>query len=322
MEEDYPKSLLEMEKRFNTEVACLEYLRQLRWPQGFICPRCMAREAWYTQRGLYHCRQCQLETSVTAGTILHGSHKPLRLWFRAMWHITNQKYGANALGMQRVLSLGSYRTAWQWLHKLRRAMVRPQRDRLSGVIEVDETYVGGQKPGKRGRGASGKALVGIAVEDKATDGLGRIRLQHLQDASGSSLVPFVQAIAEPGSVIRTDDWSGYNGLSDNSFQHVVASSNDLKLVHLVAALLKRWLLGTYQGAVRPSHLTYYLDEYTFRFNRRACIFRGKLFFRLVQQVMMADPAPAATLKGPALSFLVGADNLNLDPLDDDSDHKM
>lgn len=322
MEENYPKSLLEMEERFNTEAACLEYLRQLRWPQGFICPRCKASEAWYTQRGLYHCRQCQLETSVTAGTILHSSRKPLRLWFRAMWHITNQKYGANALGMQRVLSLGSYRTAWQWLHKLRRAMVRPQRDRLSGVIEVDETYVGGQKPGKRGRGSSGKALVGIAVEDKATNALGRIRLQHLQDASGASLVPFVQTIAEPGSIIRTDDWSGYNGLSDNGFQHVVASPNDLKLVHLVAALLKRWLLGTYQGAVRPSHLTYYLDEYTFRFNRRTCTFRGKLFFRLVQQAMMVDPAPAATLKGPALPFLIGADNLNLDPLDDDSDHKM
>ena len=203
--------------------------------------------------------------------------------------------------------MGSYHTAWQWLHKLRRAMVRPHRDRLSGMIEVDETYVGGKKPGKRGRGAAGKALVGIAVEDKGDEGIGRIRLQQLQDASAASLGPFVQAIAEPGSVIRTDDWSGYSGLAVNGFHHVVASSNDLKLAHLIAALLKRWLLGIYQGAVRASHLSYYLDEYTFRFNRRTCTFRGKLFYRLVQQAMMVDPAPVTTLKGPALPFLVGSD---------------
>lgn len=322
MEEDYPKTLMELEDRFNTDTACLEYLQQLRWPNGFICPRCKGSKVWYTQRGLYHCQQCKLETSVTAGTILHGTRKPLRLWFRAMWHITSQKYGANALGMQRVLNVGSYNTAWQWLHKLRRAMVRPHRDRLSGLIEVDETYVGGKKPGKRGRGASGKALVGIAVEDKGNEGIGRIRLQHLEDASSASLEPFVQGIAEPGSIIRTDDWTGYSGLMDKGFQHLVASPKALKLTHLVAALLKRWLLSTYQGAVRPSHLAYYLDEYTFRFNRRTCTFRGKLFFRLVQQVMMIDPAPIDTLKGPALSFLIGTENLNLDPLDDDRDYNI
>jgi transposase-like protein len=322
MVEDYPKTMLEMEDRFNTEAGCIEYLKQLRWPDGFVCPRCKGTEAWHMRRGLYQCRQCSLETSVTAGTILHRTRKPLRLWFRAMWHITNQKYGANALGLQRVLNLGSYHTAWQWLHKLRCAMVRPHRERLSGMIEVDETYVGGQKPGKRGRGAAGKALVGIAVEDKGEEGIGRIRLQHLKDASATSLGSFVQAIAEPGSGIRTDDWSGYNGLAGSGFNHVVASSNDLKLVHLVASLLKRWLLGTYQGAVRPSHLTYYLDEYTFRFNRRTCTYRGKLFYRLVQQAMMVDPAPIATLKGPSLPFLVETDNLNLDPLDDDSYHNI
>ncbi len=322
MHEDYPKTLLEMEERFNTEAACVEYLRQLRWPEGFVCPRCGADKSWHTCSGLYRCQRCELETSVTAGTILHRTRKPLRLWFRAMWHITNQKYGANALGLQRLLSLGSYHTAWQWLQRLRRAMVRPHRDRLSGVIEVDETYIGGQKPGKRGRGAVGKALVGIAVQDKGTEGIGRIRLQHLQDASADSLGPFIEAVAQHESVIRTDDWPGYNGLSGNGFQHVVVSSNDLKLAHLIAALLKRWLLGTYQGAVRPSHLAYYLDEYTFRFNRRNCTFRGKLFYRLVQQAMMVDPAPGSTLKGPALPFLAGSNNLNLDPLDEDQDHNI
>jgi len=322
MQEDYPKTLLEFEDRFNTEAACLEYLRQLRWPDGFVCPRCGAGEAWHTDRGFYRCRRCELEISVTAGTIIHGTRKPLRLWFRAMWQITDQKFGSNALGMQRILSLGSYHTAWEWLHKLRRAMVRPNQERLNGVVEVDETYVGGKKPGKRGRGAAGKALVGIAVEDKGDEGIGRIRLRHLQNASVSSLGPFVQAVAEPGSVIRTDDWTGYNGLTRDGFHHVVVSSHDLTLAHLIAALLKRWLLGTYQGAVRPSHLAYYLDEYTFRFNRRTCTYRGKLFYRLVQQAMMVDPAPVATLKGPALPFLVGTDNLNLDPIDEDRDYNM
>jgi transposase-like protein len=234
-----------------------------------------------------------------------------------MWHITGQKYGANALGLQRVLDLGSYHTAWEWLHKLRRAMVRPGRDLLSGTVEVDETYVGGKKPGKRGRGAAGKALVGIAVEDKGEEGIGRIRLAHLEDASADSLKSFIQGVVRPGSTIRTDDWAGYGWLSETGFGHVVLSSKELKLAHLIAALMKRWLLGTYQGAVRPSHLAYYLDEFTFRFNRRTSASRGKLFYRLVQQAMMVDPAPASTLKGPALAFLVGTENLNLDPIDDD-----
>lgn len=317
MEEDYPKTLLEFEERFTTEASCVEYLQALRWPQGFVCPKCHKKDAWHTRRGLFHCTQCGTQTSVSAGTILHRTRKPLVLWFRAMWHITSQKYGSNALGLQRVLDLGSYHTAWQWMHKLRRVMVRPGRDRLSGIVEVDETYVGGKRQGKRGRGAEGKELVGIAVEDKGEEGLGRIRLQHLEDASAASLTAFIKAAVETGSTIRTDDWSGYGALAKNGFQHVVADSYDLTIAHLVAALLKRWLLGTYQGTPRPSHLLYYLDEYTFRFNRRTSASRGKLFFRLVQQVMMVDPVPASTLKGPALPFLLGIDNHNLDSIDED-----
>lgn len=322
MVEDYPRTLLELEERFSTQGACIEYLRRLRWPDGFICPRCGATDPWRVRRGLEHCRRCGLETSVTAGTILDRTRKPLPLWFRAMWHITSQKFGANALGLQRVLGLGSYQTAWQWLHKLRRAMVRPGRERLSGVVEVDQTYVGGSKPGKRGHGAASKALIGIAVEDKGDEGIGRIRLQHIKDASQASLIPFVEAVAAPNSTVRTDQGRGYDGLPTRGFHHVTVPSTDMNLVHLVAGLLKRWLLGTYQGAVRPSHLAYYLDEYTFRFNRRTSTFRGKLFFRLVQQVMMVDPAPATTLKGPALPFLVDADNANLDPLDKVRDHNI
>lgn len=287
--EDYPGTLAEFEERFSTESACLEYMAKLRWPEGFICPKCGSKKAWQTSRGLWHCKACCLQTSVTAGTIFHRTRKPLNLWFKVMWHITNQKYGANALGLQRMIGPGCYETSWVWLHKLRRAMVRPGRDRLSGNVQVDETYVGGRKKGKRGRGAEGKALVAIGVEDKAPNGIGRIRLQHVANASAENLGAFVQASIVPGSIVVTDDWLGYNKLSKLGYRRQVLPSMDLNLPHLVASLLKRWLLGTYQGAVRPTHLAYYLDEYTFRFNRRTSRQRGKLFYRLVQQAMMVDP---------------------------------
>lgn len=294
--EDYPGTLAEFEERFTSEDACLEYLASLRWPGGFVCPKCRANQAWRTKRWLWHCRNCGTQTSVTAGTIFHGTRKPLRLWFRTMWHITTQKYGANALGLQRVVEPGSYETSWQWLHKLRRAMVRPGRERLSGRIQVDETYIGGRKTGKRGRGAEGKALVVIGVEDKSPKGIGRIRLKHVPDASAESLGGFVQEMIEKGSIVRTDDWLGYVRLPTLGYQREVLPSLELKLPHLVASLLKRWLLGTYQGAVRPSHLAYYLDEFTFRFNRRTSGRRGKLFYRLVQQALMVDPVSEKELK--------------------------
>jgi transposase-like protein len=322
MDEKFSQTLLEFEVFFKSESACVAYLQDLRWPNGFICPRCGSADKWQTKRGLYSCSQCGVQTSVTAGTIFHRTRKPLSLWFRAMWHITGQKYGANALGLQRILGLGSYHTAWQWLHKLRRAMVRPGRDSLSGIVEVDETYIGGKKPGKRGRGAEGKALVGVAVEDKGYEGIGRIRLCHIKDASSDSLLSFVQGVAQPDSIIHTDNWSGYNSLVDNGFTHFVQSSKDMIIVHLVASLLKRWLLGTYQGAVRSSHLSYYLDEFTFRFNRRTSASRGKLFYRLVQHSVMVDPAPVSTLKRAALPFIGGTDNLNLDSIDKDTDHNI
>jgi len=217
----------------------------------------------------------------------------LRLWFEAMWHITSQKYGANALGLQRVLNLGSYHTAWKWLHRLRRAMVRPDRDKLSGVVEVDETYIGGKRSGKRGRGAENKTLVVIAVEDKAGDqdgkGIGRIRLKRIPDASSESLISFIGTHVSFGARIRTDGWRGYESLTEEGYEHIVVGPKDLNIAHLVASLLKRWLLGTYQGAVKPIQLDYYLDEYTFRFNRRKSAARGKLFYRLVQQAVITKP---------------------------------
>lgn len=304
MNEDYPRSLMEFEERFANEEACLAYLCKLRWRDGFVCPSCGGRDAWKTRRGLFHCRKCERQTSPTAGTIFHRARMPLRLWFHAIWHITNQKYGANALGLQRILRFGSYQTAWEWLHKLRRAMVRPNREALSGIVEVDETYIGGAKPGKRGRGATGKSLVAIAVELKGKK-LGRVRLRRIADASASELTSFVQDFVEPGSVVLTDGWPSYAQLSKKGYAHKIVSSmadpgesdeDLLPHVHLIVSLLKRWLLGTYQGAVQPTHLEYYLDEYTFRFNRRASASRGKLFYRLIQQAVAVDPVPRRQLQ--------------------------
>ena len=304
--ENYPKNLLEFRQRFASEASCVEYLAALRWPNGFECPACSHKEARRNPRGLLECQECRRQTSVTAGTLFHDTHKPPRLWFEAMWHITNQKYGANALGLQRLLGLGSYHTAWKWLHRLRRAMVRPGRDCLSGLVEVDETYIGGESSGKRGRGAEHKALVVIAVEDKSkktkrSKCMGRIRLQHISDASAYSLCDFIRTQISAGSRIRTDGWTGYQPLSTMGYGHLTVGSRELTITHLVASLLKRWLLGTYQGAVQFHHLAYYLDEFTFRFNRRSSRSRGKLFYRLVQQAVVACP-----VKG---SQIIGGNNL-------------
>lgn len=226
----------------------------------------------------------------------------MRLWFRAIWHITSQKYGANALGLQRVLGFGSYRTAWMWLHKLRRAMVRPGRDRLSGIVDVDEIYIGGEKSGKRGRGAVGKVLVIVIVEVK-NGRIGRIRLKRIADASAPRLEDDIKMAVEPGSVVRTDGWEGYRGLPRIGYIHEVVrkgshiGKNLLPRVNRVVALLKRWLLGTYQGRIEPSYLDYYLDEFTFRFNRRTSSSRGKLFYRLVQQTTAISPMPAKEIHG-------------------------
>ncbi len=287
--EEYPKNLVEFESWFSTEHACRDYLYTLRWPNGFCCPRCANLKAWPIGAILFECAGCNYQLSVTAGTIFQDSHKPLMVWFRAIWWVTGQKNGASALGLKRMLGFGSYRTAWTWLHKLRRAMVRPGRNKLSGIVEVDETFIGGAKPGKRGRGAAGKALVGIAVEDKGDKGIGRIRLGILKDASGDSLMTFVQNRVVGGSRIRTDEWGGYNRLVSDGYIHVSVKKNELKLAHLVASLLKRWLLGTHQGAVSPEHLAYYLDEYTFSFNRRTSTHRGMLFMRLLENAVQIGP---------------------------------
>jgi len=253
---------------------------------------------------LVRCRTCHGRTSLTAGTIFEGTRKPLRTWFMAMWFVTSQKNGVSALGLQRVLGLGSYQTAWTWLHKLRRAMVRPGRDNLSGIVEVDETYVGGPEKGKCGRETETKAIVAVAAEENGK-GIGRIRLRRVEDVSADSLLPFVQGAAAPGATIHTDGWGGYAGLAAAGYKHkisVISAGSDpahevMPRVHKVAALLKRWLLGTHQGGIQHQHLDYYLDEFTFRFNRRRSKARGLLFHRLAEQAVAVGPAPYRTIIG-------------------------
>jgi len=279
-------------------------LVRLRWPDGFVCPRCRTRQFWTTKRNFLVCSDCQYQVSATAGTIFQDTHKPLRTWFRAMWWVTSQKNGASALGLQRILGLGSYRTAWAWLHKLRRAMVRPGRDRVTGRIEVDETYWGGVAEGHAGRRGGNKTLVVIAAQEEGNK-IGRVRMRRIPNASASSLEGFVQEAIEPGSVVHTDGWVGYAGLQKKGYVHaptaqgrldVVGAEDDLlPRVHRVVSLLKRWLMGTHQGAISHEHLDYYLDEFTFRFNRRASQYRGKLFYRLAQQAVAVAPVPYARL---------------------------
>jgi len=297
---NYPETLQEFDEWFPTEQACLDYLQKLRWPDGFVCPVCNGRKAWQMSTGLFRCSVCKHKVSIIAGTVFQGTRKPLRIWFQAIWYVTSQKFGGSALGLKRLLGLGSYQTAWSWLHKMRRAMVRGGRSPLSGNVEVDETLVGGkEKGGKRGRGAGKKSIVLIAVEVHDPMGFGRVRMKRVSDASGDSLIPFVRENVKPGSVVITDCWKGYSTLEKHGYTHKkinLSESGDPAHVHLpgvhrIASLLKRWLLGTHQGAVRPKHLDHYLDEYTFRFNRRASKARGMLFYRLLEQAVCIDPLP-------------------------------
>ena len=296
------RTLAEFEQRFATEGACRAYLARLRWPTGFCCPQCTTSGSWTTTRCLLMCRRCGYQASVTAGTIFHRTRLPLQDWFRAMWWMTDQKHRPSALGLQRLLGLGSYRTAWLWLQKLRYAMVRPGWDRLGGQVEVDETYLGAVEAGAGRRHMRSKALVAIAAQIDGK-GIGRIRLRRIPAASTSPLVAFVKHAVKPGSVVITDGWEAYAGLKQEGFKHrprVISGSSKtasalLPRVRRVASLFKRWLLGTHQGALSRVQLDSYLDEFTFRFNRRTSRYRWKLFYRLVAQAVAVEPVPYSRL---------------------------
>ena len=293
----FPRTMPEFEAAFGTEAACLDYLIDIRWLYGVRCSHCEGEKLWRVGR-VFECAACGRQIRIMAGTIFQDTHLPLRTWFRAMWWVVTQKNGASALGLKRVLGL-SYKTAWSLLHKFRRAMVRPGRDRLSGRVEVDEIYVGGLEEGVSGRETERKALVVIAAQEDGKK-IGRIRMRKIADASGKSLLPFIKESIELGSTVHTDGWTGYVGVEAKGYRHKVSILSQkgpqvMPRVHRVASLLKRWILGTHQGAVSKVHLDYYLDEFTFRFNRRTSGSRGKLFYRLMQQAVLTGPVPFARI---------------------------
>ncbi|MGO9749980.1 MAG: IS1595 family transposase [Solirubrobacteraceae bacterium] len=300
---DYPGSDTELAAWFPDEDACLDYLEWLRWLDGFRCPRCAGRQGWRLGVGRFECALCGRQTSVTAGTLFDKTRTPLRLWFEAAWLMTSQKHGVSALGVQRALGLGSYQTAWAMLHRFRVAMVRPGRERLSGHVEVDETYVGGVEAGVAGRETQTKSIVVIAVEIRNPMGFGRMRMQSVPDVSKDSLIEFVTDAIDRGATVHTDGWPAYLGLPKLGYEHertVISAQHDpahvvMPGVHRIASLLKRWLLGTHQGRVSPDHLDAYLNEFTFRFNRRRSRRRGLLFYRLLEQAALAEPVRYRTL---------------------------
>lgn len=264
---DFPKTIFEFNQWFPDEASCIRFLILSRWPEGFTCPRCGFNEYyWMEKRGLLQCKQCGYQASPTAGTVMHRSKQPLTLWFQAAYLVTTHTPGMSALQFQRQVGLHNYETAFTMLHKLRAAMVRPGREKLFGQVEADETYVGGERPGRVGRGALGKIIVAGAVEVRGK-AANRVRLQVIPDASGNSLIAFLTNNIEPGSSIITDDWQGYSRVSQAGYGHAVIETEKLIHIHRVFSNLKTWLIGTHHG-VSPQHLQAYLNEYTFRFNRR------------------------------------------------------
>lgn len=294
----YPKTFGELLRWFPDEKACRDYLEKIRWPSGIQCPRCKALQSWSRlDRPLRDCVKCGHQFSLFSGTIFQDTHLPLRTWFHAIWWAVNQKTGMSALGLQRALGLGSYRTAWVLLHKLRISMVRTGRDRLSGQVEVDEVFLGGKR---------NKELIGVAVEIKGS-GTGRIRMEQIADRSSKTLVGFVERNVESGSVIVTDGLQSYDAVEKKKYIHKPMrkpyfwedqNPDDDKLlprVHRVASLLKRWYYGTHQGRIDPRHLNSYLNEFIFRFNRRTSSSHGLLFYRTLENSVQANPLTYSNL---------------------------
>lgn len=311
---DAPTSLLQFVRRFPTDETCADFLFKLRYPDGYACPKCGSRKAW--PAGLLRTMKCTNDhiVSITAGTTMHRSKQPLTVWFYAAYLVSTLTPGISALQFQKQLGLTRYETAFQMLHKLRSALVAPGRERLRGEVEIDEGFVGGTEKGRPGRGADRKALVVIAVEivrydvpdpnhpkdpDAAIEKVraGRVRMTVIPDAKAATLIPWVQANVEEGAVVSTDGWAGYVGLSKLGYDHRrvlqshegKATGRYLPMVHLLISNLKRWLLGTHKGAVRRKHLQAYLNEFTFRFNRR--FWRGPAFVRALGLAVNAEKWP-------------------------------
>ncbi len=287
----FPETIQQLFDRFSTEEKCLRYLIKVRWNGAFRCPSCAHTSAWPIRRGYFRCAQCRSDTSVTAGTVFAHSRIPLKLWFLAIWCVVSQKHGISAMGLARAVGIKRQKTGWQLLEKIRRGMIRPNRDRLSGLVEVDEILIGGKRRKFEGRSPEGKTLVLVAAEDKGRRGIGRIRMRIIPDATTPSLRAAVITMVEPGSTVRTDGWTSYQPERWGSRHRLTKrqpfnpGNDPTPLIHRVSSLLKRWILGTHQGGIQTTHLQEYLDEFVFRFNRRTSRSRGKLFYRLIQNLL-------------------------------------
>jgi len=289
LEPNFPQSLPDFLDAFGTDEQCRAYLIRQKWPDGFHCPQCGHRKSWQlNNRDIWVCQKCEHHASLIADTCCHGTRKPLRQWFLAMYFMASSKRGLSARELQRHLKC-SYQTAWSMLHKLRRCMVDPNRQPLKGAVEVDEAYIGGHEEGVVGRLTEKKAVIMCAVEKK--DGNpGRIRLGIIENASQDSINAFMNGQVEHGTTAHTDGWRGYNALSRSGFRHIVtvASHTEEKAhqifphVHMVFSLVKRWILGTHQGSVSRKHLHSYLEEFTYRFNRRKAKSITHFFQRLAE----------------------------------------
>jgi transposase-like protein/predicted RNA-binding Zn-ribbon protein involved in translation (DUF1610 family) len=301
--EDFPKNEIEFDKRFSDPQSCYDYLFQQKWPDGFTCKKCGQSKYWVSARNLYICANCGFNHSLIAGTIMDSSKKPITHWFKAMWWFTTRKSGVNAVNLKELLGFGSYQTAWTWLQKLRRCTIRKDREKLAGRVEVDEFVIGGQKPGKRGRGAEGKTIVAAAVERSHQEKrIGRIRLHVILDYSSFSLEKFIRENVEQGSIIVTDSLASYPPILKDHNHAAFNQSKETKSreslygVHLITSLVKRLIRGTYQGRFEAKYLQNYLDEYVFRFNRRKSKYVGKKFMRIVQQVVASAKIKCSEIK--------------------------
>jgi hypothetical protein len=296
-----PRTRLEFETQFSSEAACRAYLERLRWRDGFVCPGqdCGGRQAWVTARGLHRCAACGRQTSATAGTLFAGTRKPLRAWFEVLWLITG-KNGVSAEEVRTALGLGSYQTAWAWLHKVRRALAMEVPERLTGIVELDlispESVEGSlrRKPSRR-------TIVGIALEVGGPT-VGRIRLASLSNSKPAAVERFIGEAVAPGTTLRTPLKlrRGLVALGYDLDQATEHAGRDIGLPRLLelARRLDDWVRGTHHGAVRRSHLDFYLAEFAFRFNERPSP-HGLRFYDLLEAALNAEPRSARSLAGGA-----------------------
>lgn len=305
---DYPATWQEFDAWFPDELAARRFFEKLRWPEGFVCPKCFVSDAWETGKGKWMCRECGRQTSVTSGTVMDRTRTPLKTWLAAIWFVCSQKNGMSAKALQQILGFKSYETAWSMMHKLRRSMVHAGQLPLGGpgvAVEIDETVIGGRSKGMSGPRMLNKSRVVVAIERQHPKGLGRVRMQSISGQIRDDVLDFAANNIAAGSIVYTDGASHYNDLTKTidvtheqiSMVHAPDPAHVvLPTVHRVASLLKRWLAGTLHHGQSLENIDFYLNEFTFRFNRRTSHSRGLLFYRLCDNVVSTRPHPLETLK--------------------------